>query len=47
MPIEGRAERRQLTVMFVYLVGPNVPSTRLNLEGLRELIGACHRYVTA
>jgi len=37
------AERRQLTVMFVDLVGSTALSTRLDPEDLREIIGAYHR----
>jgi class 3 adenylate cyclase/predicted ATPase len=39
------AERRQLTVMFCDLVGSTALSTRLDLEDLREVIGAYHRAV--
>ncbi|WP_084673958.1 AAA family ATPase [Methylobacterium sp. WSM2598] len=41
------AERRQLTVMFVDLVGSTALSTRLDPEDTRELIGAYHACVTA
>src|SRR5262245_62323191 len=37
-PVEG--ERRQLTVMFVDLVGSTALSTRLDLETLRDVIGS-------
>ena len=39
------AERRQLTVMFVDLVGSTALSARLDPEDLREVIGAYHRCV--
>ncbi|WP_031250676.1 AAA family ATPase [Mesorhizobium sp. LNHC221B00] len=39
------AERRQLTVMFVDLVGSTALATRLDPEDLRETIGAYHRCV--
>jgi class 3 adenylate cyclase/predicted ATPase/DNA polymerase III delta prime subunit len=39
------AERRQLTVMFVDLVGSTALSSRLDPEDLREIIGAYHRCV--
>ncbi len=39
------AERRQLTVMFCDLVGSTELSARLDLEDLRELIGAYHALV--
>ena len=41
-PAEAQAERRQLTVMFVDLVGSTALSARLDPEDLRELIGAYH-----
>lgn len=44
-PSESRAERRQLTVMFVDLVGSTVLASRLDPEDLREIIGAYHRCV--
>lgn len=44
-PSESRAERRQLTVMFVDLVGSTALATRLDPEDLREIIGAYHRCV--
>jgi class 3 adenylate cyclase len=37
------AERRQLTVMFVDLVGSTALSARLDPEDMREIIGAYHR----
>ncbi|RWL49050.1 MAG: adenylate/guanylate cyclase domain-containing protein [Mesorhizobium sp.] len=37
------AERRQLTVMFVDLVGSTALASRLDPEDLREIIGAYHR----
>jgi predicted ATPase/class 3 adenylate cyclase len=42
-PIGG--ERRQLTVMFCDLVGSTALSNRLDLEDLREIIGAYHKRV--
>lgn len=42
---ELSAERRQLTVMFVDLVGSTALATRLDPEDLREIIGAYHRCV--
>lgn len=39
------AERRQLTVMFVDLVGSTALAARLDPEDLREIIGAYHRCV--
>src|SRR5262252_9364630 len=39
------AERRQLTVMFCDLVGSTALSARLDLEDMREIIGAYHRRV--
>lgn len=42
---EPDAERRQLTVMFVDLVGSTALASRLDLEDLREIIGAFHRCV--
>jgi SAM domain (Sterile alpha motif) len=41
------AERRQLTVMFVDLVGSTVLATRLDPEDIREVIGTYHRCVAA
>ncbi len=41
------AERRQLTIMFVDLVGSTALSTRLDPEDLRDLIGAYQRTATA
>jgi class 3 adenylate cyclase/DNA-binding CsgD family transcriptional regulator len=40
-----KAERRQLTVMFVDLVGSTVLAARLDPEDLREVIGAYYRCV--
>jgi class 3 adenylate cyclase/predicted ATPase len=40
---EGTAERRQLTVMFVDLVGSTALSARLDPEDMREIISAYHR----
>jgi class 3 adenylate cyclase/predicted ATPase len=37
------AERRQITVMFVDLVGSTALSARLDPEDMREIIGAYHR----
>ena len=37
------AERRQLTVMFIDLVGSTALSTRLDPEDLRGLVGAYHK----
>ncbi|TPL02936.1 hypothetical protein FJ938_18945 [Mesorhizobium sp. B2-4-14] len=42
---ESVAERRQLTVMFVDLVGSTALASRLDPEDLREIIGAYHRCV--
>ena len=42
-----QAERRQLTVMFVDLVGSTELSRRLDPEDMREVIGAYHRRVAA
>jgi class 3 adenylate cyclase len=42
---EPDAERRQLTVMFVDLVGSTALASRLDLEDLREIIRAFHRCV--
>jgi len=39
----SEAERRQLTVMFVDLVGSTALSARLDPEDMREIIGAYHR----
>jgi class 3 adenylate cyclase len=43
----GDAERRQVTVMFCDLVGSTALSARLDLEDLREIIGAYHHRVAA
>lgn len=40
---EPVAERRQLTVMFIDLVGSTALASRLDPEDLREIIGAYHR----
>ncbi|PBB24066.1 MULTISPECIES: AAA family ATPase [unclassified Mesorhizobium] len=42
---ELSVERRQLTVMFMDLVGSTALATRLDPEDLREIIGAYHRCV--
>ena len=39
------AERRQLTVVFVDLVGSTALAARLDPEDMREIIGAYHRCV--
>ena len=39
------AERRQLTVMFIDLVGSTALASRLDPEDLREIIGVYHRCV--
>ena len=39
------AERRQLTVMFIDLVGSTALSTKLDPEDLPSVIGAYHKYV--
>src|SRR6201997_3416500 len=44
-PVQPDAERRQLTVMFVDLVGSTALSTWFDPEDLRELIGDYHRAV--
>jgi class 3 adenylate cyclase/tetratricopeptide (TPR) repeat protein len=43
--VPGVPERRQLSVMFCDVVGSTALATRLDLEDLRELIGAYHRVV--
>jgi class 3 adenylate cyclase len=43
---QDTAERRQLTVMFVDLVGSTTLSTRLDPEDLRSIINAYHRCAT-
>ncbi len=40
---QDAAERRQLTVMFVDLVGSTALSARLDPEDMREIVGAYHR----
>ena len=42
-PTAAFAERRQLTVMFVDLVGSTAMSARLDPEDMREVVGAYHR----
>jgi class 3 adenylate cyclase len=42
-PAAAFAERRQLTVMFVDLVGSTALSARLDPEDMREVVGAYHR----
>jgi hypothetical protein len=42
-PPTSTAERRQLTVMFCYLVGSTALSARLDPEDMREIVGAYHR----
>ena len=44
-PVPSEAERRQLTVMFVDLVGSTGLAARLDPEELREIIAAYHRCV--
>src|SRR5262245_31520228 len=41
----AEAERRQLTVMFVDLVGSTALASKLEPEDLREMIGSYHRWV--
>jgi class 3 adenylate cyclase len=41
----GRAERRQLTVMFADLVGSTALSVRLDPEDMREILAAYHQTV--
>jgi class 3 adenylate cyclase len=45
-PAASSAERRQLTVMFVDLVGSTAMSTRLDPEDLRGVVNAYHRCAT-
>jgi class 3 adenylate cyclase/tetratricopeptide (TPR) repeat protein len=45
--LRGGAERRQLTVMFVDLVGSTLLASRLDPEDLRQLIGRYHEAVGA
>ena len=40
---QNAAERRQLTVMFVDLVGSTALSARLDPEDMREIVGGYHR----
>jgi class 3 adenylate cyclase len=42
-PISSSAERRQLTIMFVDLVGSTALSAQLDPEDMREIIGTYHR----
>ena len=42
LPPQTNAERRQLTVMFVDLVGSTELSTRLDPEDLREVLATYH-----
>jgi class 3 adenylate cyclase len=44
-PPEGRAERRQVTVMFSDLVGSTALSARMDPEDLREVISAYQKCV--
>jgi class 3 adenylate cyclase/tetratricopeptide (TPR) repeat protein len=44
-PVENRAERRQVTVMFSDLVGSTALSTRVDPEDLREVISAYQKCV--
>src|SRR5919112_3303192 len=44
-PPEVSAERRQLTVMFVDLVGSTALAAGLDPEDMRDIIGAYHRKV--
>src|SRR6516225_5646936 len=44
-PREAAAERRQLTVMFIDLVGSTELSAQMDPEDLRDVIGAYHRCV--
>jgi class 3 adenylate cyclase len=46
MAVRADAERRQLTVMFIDLVGSTPLSARVDPEDLRGIIGAYHRCVT-
>jgi class 3 adenylate cyclase len=41
----AEAEHRQLTVMFVDLVGSTALASKLDPEDLREMIGSYHRWV--
>ena len=47
IPTGPQAERRQLTVMFVDLVGSTTLSTRLDPEDLREIIRAYQEAVAS
>src|SRR5262249_9733688 len=44
-PLEDRAERRQVTVMFSDLVGSTALSARMDPEALREVISAYQKSV--
>src|SRR3954453_13354295 len=44
-PTDATAERRQLTVMFVDLVGSTELSTRLDPEDLREVLATYHAFI--
>ena len=46
LPAETSAERRQLTMMFVDLVGSTALSARLDPEEMREVLGAYQNTVT-
>ena len=46
-PLEDRAERRQVTVMFSDLVGSTALSARMDPEDLREVISAYQKGVAA
>lgn len=41
----GGVERRSITIMFADLVGSTELSTRVDAEGFREVISACHRVI--
>src|ERR1700746_3683307 len=45
-PPSDSAERRHVTVMFTDLVGSTALSSRMDLEDLREVIGAYQKCVT-
>jgi class 3 adenylate cyclase len=46
-PSQLSAERRQLTVIFVDLVGSTALSAKLDPEDMRDIVGAYHRCCTA
>jgi class 3 adenylate cyclase/predicted ATPase len=46
VPVHGRAERRQLSVVFCDLVGSSELAARIDPEDLAELIGRFHRCVS-